>query len=214
MNILDYLAKRVDKNDIIEKSLYAEGVFDIISFLLVDLWSYMKDENRFFGIIPTYKKSIQKSINKVNNDIEDYDDLEVYGKILYLFKPLLQKDFKKLCTKHLSKADAVIVLIHKIIEILKNTNWFEHKDELKEIDTIIEKLFNNIRNGAKKADLLPLMSSINYYMEMGWAGKVSLHDFKIEEEELRKEKTPLEGSGVRFEEFDNNNVSEIVWKDE
>lgn len=216
MNILDYLAKRVNKKEIIEKPLYADGVFDILSFLFVDLWELMKEENRFFGIIPVYKQSIQRSFNKVNSSITNFDDIEVYGKILYLFKPIILKNYRKLCSKHLSKADAVIVLINKISEVLENTTWFEHKDELKDIRKIVEKLFNNIRNNAKNADLLPLISSINYYMEQGWAGKLALHDFHIkEEDELRKNKTPLEGSGVRFTESDNESiVSELVWKDE
>lgn len=214
MNILDYLTKRVNKKEIIGKPLYAEGVFDILSFLFVDLWELMKEENRFFGIIPVYKQNIQRSFNKVNSSITNFDDdIEVYGKILYLFKPIILKDYRRLCSKHLSKADAVIVLINKISEILENTPWFEHKSELKDIRKIVEKLFSNIRNNAKKADLLPLISSINYYMEQGWIGKTALHDFHIkEEDELRKDKTPIEGNGVRF--TDNNNEGIVVWKDE
>lgn len=214
MNTLDYLAKRVDKSNIIAKPLYLEGVFDILSFLFVELWDLMEKENRFFGIVPSYKKSIQKSINNVNKDIENFDDLEVYGKILYLFKPIIIKEYKRLCSKHLSKADSVIVIIYRVSEILENTSYFEHKKELDNIFKIVEKLYNNIRNNAKKADLLQLISSVKFYMEMGWGGKVALHDFHIEEDILQKDKSPIEGSGIRFDGGNNENVSELVWKDE
>ena len=215
MNILEYLAKRVDKSEVINKQTYAEGIFDIISFLFVDLWDMMKAEKRFFGIIPVYERTIKKSLNNISKNSTE-EDIETFGKILYLFKPIFLKDYKRLCSKHLSKADSIIVIIHKVLELLKDCNQFTYKEDLDSIFDIVEKLFNNIRNNAKKSDLMLLMSSLNYYMDMGWAGKTALHDFRInlEDDNQRKEKSVLEGSGIRFDESDNENIGEIIWKEE
>lgn len=213
MNILDYLAIRVNNKETVDREVYADGVFDIISYLCLELWDFMKQENRFFGIIPIYKKSVDKSIENFNNSIEDWNNIEIYGKVLYLFKPLLIRSYKRLCSKHLSKADCIIVILYKITDLLKNSPHFTHKAELKNIHRIVKKLYDNIRNNAKTTDLLSLVSSINYYLEKGWVGKTAIYEFNIGEENRAATKTLLEGSGVRL---DNGNrcVSEIVWKDE
>ena len=213
MNILDYLAIRVNNKETVDREVYADGVFDIISYLCLELWDFMKQENRFFGIIPIYKKTVDKSIENFNNSIEDWNNIEIYGKVLYLFKPLLIKSYKRLCSKHLSKADCIIVILYKITDLLKNSSYFTHRAELKNIHRIVKKLYDNIRNNAKTTDLLSLVSSINYYLEKGWVGKTAIYEFNIGEENRATTKTPLEGSGIRL---DNGNscVSEIVWKDE
>lgn len=208
MNILDYLAKRADKKQTVDKSVYFEGVLDITSYLFLELWKFMKEENRYFGIIPTYEREVAEDIEKFNESVK-LEDIEIYGKILYLFKPLLIKDFKKLCAKHLSKADAVIVLLHKLIDILRKE---DKENRAERIQKIVEKLYNNIRNNAKKMLLPILTSSIDYYMRMGWVGKCATYEIYIEEERTVK-KEPLEGSGLRFDESENC-ISEIVWKDE
>ena len=83
MNILDYLAKRADKKQTVDKSVYFEGVLDITSYLFLELWKFMKEENRYFGIIPTYEREVAEDIEKFNESVK-LENIEIYGKILYV----------------------------------------------------------------------------------------------------------------------------------
>ena len=63
------------------------------------------------------KENIKESYNRVSCKVSE-SDIEIYGKLLYLFKPLLKKEFRRLKSKKLSSGDSAIIMIHKILEII------------------------------------------------------------------------------------------------
>ena len=70
------------------------------------------------------------------------------------------------------------------------------------------KLFDNIRNRAKKSSMYHLINSIRRYKELGFIGKSPLKFFSISDEEQGREKIPLEDDGIRIDEEFGNKVTE------
>lgn len=201
------LDKRVDKDIQISEDLYSEGLFDIVSFLCTELEIFLEDEGRYFGITKSYIHSIKESYNRVSCKVSE-SDIEIYGKLLYLFKPLLKKEFRRLKSKKLSSGDSAIIMIHKILEIIftEKPQQFKYSKELKTIRKIINKFYENIKNPKKKDPLYILCNTIKLYKEDGKVGKYSLDQFSLTEIGIAKEK--LESPGERIEE-ENNKLSEV-----
>ena len=78
------LDKRVDKDIQITEDLYSEGLLDITQFLCSELEIFLGEEGRYMGITKSYVHSIHESFSKMNKKVSE-SDIEVYGKILYLF---------------------------------------------------------------------------------------------------------------------------------
>lgn len=192
----DYdISGRVGRGAVIDKITYATGLLDVIDFLYFEMKQFLKDEERCFGIVKSYINSIDDAFGKIKADMRE-EDIPIYGKILYLYKPILRKEFDRLTSKTLSSADAVIVIIRKLLTIIEEVPDYEHKREVKTIHKIIDKLYDNIRNHAKKDSLYNLGNIIKTYMTEGKIGRYP-HDifhFKVEE----KTKPALTGSPDRM----------------
>ena len=95
----NYLTKRVQNDLYVPQFTYLHGLLDIIQFLCNDLKILLEAEGRYFGIMPVYMKRIDRTFEIINSK-DTADDLTNYSKILYLFKPLIGREYKK-CRKKL-----------------------------------------------------------------------------------------------------------------
>lgn len=209
--------KRIDEELKIPEQLYLSGILNLIEDMIYEMENQMEKEGRHFGIVLSYFNSIRQAYNKINSDISD-SDLEIYGRIIFLYKNLIYKEYKKLCKKRLSKADALITILRKLLGIFKDLGQDHPKNkEAETVGKIIEKLWENIRNPKKNADLYNMCETIRTFIKEGKVGKYSYEHFSIEEEEEKKEERknllPLDDNGIRLDNSDNE-ISSIEWTEE
>lgn len=79
----------------------------------------------------------------------------------------------------------------------------------------MDKLWDNIRNKSKLTNLDYMQETITDFMEEGIVGKYGAEKFSILEEEEKRLRKPLEGSGERIVQ-ECGKVLEVTWgmKDE
>lgn len=188
-------------------SIYTSGLVRLVEYMLVDLNDLLEKEGRRFGIVLSYLDSIYQECKKMELSSDD----ETSERIIYLFKPLVIVEFKKLCRKHLSKADSVITLLKKLLEIISEVEDFPYQKEITSLQKIIEKLWDNIRNKSKLTGLDSFEETIKEYMEEGVVGKYSAEKFSILEEEEKRCRKPLEDNGIRIEQ-EVGKILEVTWK--
>lgn len=196
MNNKDYdISGRVGQGIVIDELTYTTGLLDVVDFLYFEMKQFLVAEDRCFGIVKSYIHSIDEAFGKIMADVRE-EDLPTYGRILYLYKPLLRKEFSRLTSKGLSSADAVIVIIRKILTIVEEVSDYDHRREVRTIKKVIDKLFDNIRNHVKKDSLYGLGNTIKTYMSEGKVGRYP-HDifhFNVE----TKPKSKLSDPGERM----------------
>ena len=208
---------REDKNFRISDYDYLRGLLHIVSFLFNDLEKLLFIEGRYFGITVVYMGIVRSSYRrlKLNDTSEDNDN---FGRILYLFKPQIMKEYKKLRRRRVSEADCVIAIIKKFLDIIIG----ESKDDpnyrsIKNLHKLITKLFDNIRNGGKNSNMYVLVSNIRNYMNSGIVGKYSLTHFSIIDEERKKERNKssneIERVKINLSDDKNKMIDEIEWTD-
>jgi len=185
------LEKRIAENKTISTTDWNESLFDVCSFLLTELQSYMEKEGRNFGIVKSYFNSIREAISKFNNGVSE-ESINKYGSVLFLLKPILSSSFKKLNLRGLSEADSIIVVINKILSTIDRDDCI-HKHEVETVSKVIENLWNNIRNKQKFSSLNFLVNTIKEFREKGYTGKACSDEFSfvIEKKKERIEK-PVE----------------------
>lgn len=201
------IEKRIAEDIQIPEDLYLEGLLDITGFLFKELIKFLEEEHRYFGVTKSYIHTINLTFSKINQLVEE-KDINVYGKILYLYKPLLKKEFKRMRGKKLTPGDVTIVIINRILDIIiqEKKQDFRFHREIKTLKKIIIKFFDNIKNKKKEDPLYSLSNTIKEFKKNGTIGKYSLDtfsfiDFPIEKEELKN-------PGERLEDNDNK-IDEI-----
>ena len=188
---------------------YASGLLRLSQYLFVDLSDLLETEGRRFGIVISYLDSVYHTCERT--DISH--DEETNGKIIYLYKPIVISEFKKLCRKHVSRADSVIVILKKILEAIDSIENTEYPKETKTLLKIVTKLYDNIRNKAKLYPLPQLTLALEEFIGQGIVGKYGVDKFSILEEEEKRIRKPLVGSGVRVKK-EQSKVLEVTWKEE
>jgi hypothetical protein len=197
----NFLTKRIQDDLYVPQFTYLYGLLDIIQFLCIDLKKLLEDEGRYFGIMPIYIKRIERFFEIINKD-DTSDDLNKYARILYLFKPLINREYKKLRQRKVTRADCVIVIVKKILEIVLEDSDFPSYKEVKKIYKIFVKLFNNIKNSGKNYSLFKLSENMKKYLNSGQVGKYVILQYSIINEENRivKSKELLTKPDVKIEE--------------
>ena len=203
------LERRVQTGEYVGDSIYASGLFRICQYLFLDLSDLLETEGRRFGVMISYLDSVYQICKLVN--IENDDDTS--QKIIYLYKPLVISEFKRLCRKHISRADAVIILLKRILEIITEIDSFQFSREAKSLLKIVDKLFDNIRNKAKNTSLEKMTTWMTDFLDQGLVGRYGLDKMSILDEEEKRARTTLIGSGVRIKE-EHSKILEVTWKDE
>lgn len=194
MNISKILdQENVEKNH----QLYAAGLLDVVNFLEADLWGQLEEENRLRGIVKTYQKKINTAFSKINSSTTESDIL-LFGKILYLHKGLLRKEFNRLTTKRLSPADATITIIRRLLSVILEVEDIEGKAEVESIKEVIDNLWEYIKNRSKNDSLFNLADVVKTNLNKGSLGKYALDEFTLKEPEYTKD--PIQDDGVRLNE--------------
>ena len=181
------LDDRVDQDILIDIETYGIGLLYLLDYLLLDLRYLLEEEGRYRGICKSYMDSIENAI--LNVDWVD-DDKEIYEKILFLFRPLFQKEWKRLQKKrHLSPGDSLKIKIKKVLSIIKDVNPDnEYIRSINTIKKIIDKLFENIRNKKKDDNLFNLGTQLRTFIGEGKIGKFPLKRFSVIPKEIEKTK--------------------------
>ena len=203
MSKQNILTNRISPDWVVGETTYVAGLLDVVEFLFVELEDLLKKEDRYFGIVKSYTSSIREAYSRINSKVEE-EDIDIFGRILFLYKPLIIKEFRRLKGRRLSPADACITIIHKLLEIISE---YEIGGEVKTVSKVIGKLWDNIRNTAKNDSLYYFSDLIKSTMKKGEVGKYPSSQLVLRAEE--QEKTALENPGERISEDSGTKVMEI-----
>jgi hypothetical protein len=179
-----HLERRIQRDLIISEELYLSGIFDITQWLVMDLESFIKEEGRFFGIMPVYFNIMKNSYIQFNEGFTD-SDCEIYGKIMYLFKPIILHEYKKLEQRRLSKADRIVVIMKRILDLTEELAVSQGHPKLtamKQVNEIITKIYDRIKNNGKKLDLRYMITLMKTFYEKGVVGKLCVDEFGMQSE--------------------------------
>ena len=143
------------------------------------------------------RKKLILHFSKINSSTTE-SDLLLFGKILYLHKGLLRKEFNRLTTKKLSPADATITIIRRLLSIILEVEDLEYKTEVESIKEVIDNLWEYIKNRSKNDSLFNLADVVKTNLNKGSLGKYALDEFTLKEPEYTKD--PIQDDGVRLNE--------------
>ncbi len=197
--------KRIDPNISISEDLFSSGLIDVTDFLSLVLTEFLEKEERYVGIVKSYINSMNTAYEKFNLDLCD-EDSEIYGKILYLLKPIITKEFYRLRSKKLIDGDCVILIIRRILDIVLENADYTHKKVAKTLSKIVNSLFNNIRNRNKKDAMYVFSNSIKNLKHSGSVGKYSIDSLELGND--KEEKVVYQGDGLLIENDSDNKISE------
>lgn len=198
--------KRIDKDIVINEDLFSSGLLDVTDFLCSSLKLFLEKEGRYLGIVKSYMSSIDNAFERFNSNLEE-EDYGIFGKILYLLKPIIVREFSRLRRKKLSEGDCVILIIRKLLLIIGESSDYSHKKEQKTILKVVNKLFDNIRNGGKKDVMYNFSNQVKLLKHSGAIGKYTLD--KLDLTQINKEKSPIEGDGLKVDLSSENNVIDL-----
>lgn len=198
--------KRIDRDIIVNEDLFLSGLLDVSDFLCSSLKIFLEREGRFLGIVKSYISSIDGAFERFNKELED-EDYEVFGKILYLVKPIIMREFSRLKRKKLSEGDCVILMIRRLLMIAEEYPEFSHRKEMKTVLKVVNKLFDNIRNKGKRDVMYNFSNQIKMLKNSGSVGKYTLD--RLDLTLPSKEKSPLEDDGLRVDVSIENNVIDL-----
>lgn len=202
------IEKRIAEDIQVPEDMYLEGLLDMTEFLFNELTQFLENENRYIGVTKSYIHTVKLTIEKINQSVRP-EDIEIYGRILYLYKPFLKKEFKRLRNKKLTAGDSVIVIINRILNIIfqEKKQDFRFHREVRTLRKIIFKFFENIRNKKKEDPLYSLSNAIKEYKDSGTVGKYPLDVFSFIDNQYTKEE--LKDPGERLEEESDSKINEI-----
>lgn len=194
-----------DSKENVDLNTYTAGLLDVVDFMICDMVGFLKEEGRYLGVVKSYINSIREAYDKINKDGVDEDTIDTYDKILYLLKNALLRTFRRLNKKGLSKADCIICMVHKILGILKETPDFTYYRELRTIDKIITKLFDNIRHRAKNDAMFFLADLIRECMKNKYLGKFAQGKIDFSEE-VERDKELILTEGITLYHYGAENL--------
>ena len=125
------------------------------------------------------RDAFQSSDQKITED-----DLEIYGRVLYVVRFQIYKDFTRLGQKRLSAADRIIVIIKKLLDLsdnipIESEEEYRFERETRTIKKVITRMFENIRNRAKEDSLYTLSNLITQSVAEERYGKISYNTFDL-----------------------------------
>lgn len=162
---------------------YYDGILDVVDFLFAELTASLTEEGRYFGVVKSYMSEVKDIYSKINEKVTE-DEVEVYGRILYLYKPVLREEYSRLVRKRLSPADANICIIRKILGILEENTEYANLQEVKSLRRVVNCMYDNIRNGSKEDPVFNLANIIRRFIQDGSIGKYRLDMFSYTDEYL------------------------------
>lgn len=181
----------MENNKKITAEQYCEGIYDICSFLYTEMVYFLEKENRYYGKVKSFMNNIRDAFQSSNQKISE-EDIEIYGRVLYIVRFQIYKDFTRLGQKKLSPADRIIVLIKNLLDlsdnIIINRDEYKFEKETRTIKKVIYRMFENIRNRGKEDSLYTLSNLINQSIVDEKYGKISYNTFDLVSIEYPKPK--------------------------
>lgn len=173
----------MEKNKKITAEQYREGIYDICSFLYSEMKYFLEKENRYYGKVKSFMNNLRDAFQSSDQKITE-DDLEVYGRVLYIVRFQIYKDFSRLGQKRLSAADRIIVIIKKLLDLSENIpieseEEYRFERETRTIKKVITRMFENIRNRAKEDSLYTLSNLVTQSVSEEKYGKISYNTFDL-----------------------------------
>lgn len=165
--------ERIDENLRLSKSDSIRSIVGVMDYLVGELETNMNAEKRFRGIVLSYFNSIRSSYSEIYSEYKDSDSKNE-SKMLFLLKPALHKELWRLNRKGLSRADSIIVLLHKIFGIVTK---IDSSKEYISIGNLIQKLYDNIRTKSKSDSIFTFSNFIQNIISYGYVGKYELELF-------------------------------------
>ena len=202
-----YIEKRTHPEIYVNLEEYVVYMKPLMADLINDLEKFLDKEGRYFGITVHYLHTMREYLNSLQLSEENYSK-----ELLFLYRPLILKAYKKYLKKGLSKADSVICISKLICEIILQE---ENNPAILGVYEILDKLYTNIKSQGKDYIYYPMSEIMTECIESGKVGLYKLENFSIlAEEKKRKIKSTLDGSGVRIDKSFNNEISEVSWIEE
>jgi hypothetical protein len=162
----------------------------------------------------TYVHKTREILKHIRPELEEGDDI-IWKQIIFLYKPVILKEYKKFLKRKVTRADAIICITRKILEIILTYAEDDLFEKFNNIYIIFNKMYANIKNKGKEYSLPLLCSVVDGSIGEGLVGLHKLDKFSIvEEENKRRAKNEINGSGIRIKESSDNLISEVSWIDE
>lgn len=208
------LNKRINYNITVPNYDYFLGIVPLLEFLINDLEKFLDREGRYYGIMVTYIHKTREILKNIRPDLEENDDT-IWKRVVFLYKPVILREYKKFLRRKITKADAIICIVRKTLEVILTYAEDDMFEKFNNIYIIFNKMYVNIKNKGKEYSLPLLSSIVDGSIGEGLVGLHKLDKFSIvEEENKRRAKDKIDGSGVRIEEISNDLISEVSWIDE
>lgn len=220
MNERLFLDRRAQAVPISQKEYLIFLMRGLFLSLLNDLEKFLDKEGRYYGIMVTNIRKIRQAIKSLEIPEEEFmDHTELENRIIYLYKPIVVQEHKKFLRKRVSKADSIICICKKVLDIsspLMVDVDFSDKDitSVELVQSIIDHFYDNIKNKNKEYSCSLLTDILSSCIDESLIGSYESGGFSIvREEERRKKKSLLEGSGIRIDSSDVK-IAEVSWTEE
>lgn len=189
---------------------FQEGLLDVCQFLELEMKKYLIVEDRFKFRVERYWKIICEQNNKMNISVTE-DDIDSYGRILYLLRKSVYSEFRFLKSKRMSPADSIITIIHLILNYSERLGEFKFSEEQKKIKEVIDALWENIRHSIKTITLKNLTGRLNLLLEKELRGSLCYHDLNFEEaENLKPKEHKLTRETKFYQDQSSKKTKEII----
>lgn len=168
---------------------YCEALLDICQFLHCEMKYFLECDGRFRGAAKTFWCNMREAWKRMNLSVSE-EDIEKYGRVLFILRSTVYKEFSRLKNRKLSSADRIIVIIKKTLELAKeySPEDFRFKRELESAYKANLKMFENIRNWGKKDSLFTYSNKIHHIIDEKRLGNYALDDFDLYHVEFPKPK--------------------------
>lgn len=182
MKLQNKIRDRIQIGVRVSESDYIKGIIYILNYLFQDYEKCIVFEGRLKGVMLVYRDEINLAMYNLLIDLSD-EEYDHCCRIVYLFKGLIYREYRKLIKARLSKADAILVIIKRILEFLDEEGQFVEYIDLGEINAIVNQLYNNIRWRTKGSKLKGLMMNLKDFYSSGSIGRFVDSEFSVIEEE-------------------------------
>lgn len=185
--------EKVDPSVRLKKGESIRYVMGTLDYMVGELEKNMKEEGRCRGIVLSYLDTMKSFYREFYDNfyVGGEKDTEGEGKLMFLLKPIYHKELWRLNKRGLSRADAIITLLHKTLGFITKGSPFE--EEASGFVGVIKKLFDNIKTRSKGDLMFSYSNAVQEIILKGYQGKYELEVFvafperpgcRVQEEEL------------------------------
>ena len=186
---------------------FQEGLLDVCQFLELEMKYFLIKEGRFKFRVERFWEILCKQNGSMNKSVTE-EDINSYGRTLYLLRKSIYSEYRFLRIRRMSQADCVITIIHRILDYSEKLGEFKFSKEQKRIKEVIDYLWENIKHSAKNLGLKNLSGRMNLSLENELYGTLCYHDLNLIELEDPKPKEQKLKRETKF--YQDNKTTEII----